>query len=241
MEATGVIALGALALVDSTSFGTLGVPLWMLAQPSLGRAAVLTYLAVIAGFYWCLGLLLLGGAGVLRSSVGSFAAFAETRPVLYAQLLAGGGLFVASFFLGRSWAERRRARRGGRPSRVERLTTRAVGPAATLRTVGGVAVGAGVIEAASMLPYLAAIGVPSTAGLGYPASAAVLLAYVVVMIAPAAALFAARVVLDRRAAPLLARLNGALRRHQDEALAWIVGVVGFLLAADAIERLQLLR
>ena len=51
-------ALAALALVDSTSFGTLGIPVYMLVQPRVRVAALLGYLATIAGFYWLLGVVL---------------------------------------------------------------------------------------------------------------------------------------------------------------------------------------
>ncbi|KGN29960.1 membrane protein [Knoellia sinensis KCTC 19936] len=240
MEIAALGGLGVLALVDSTSFGTLGVPAWMLVQPRVRAAAVLTYLAVIAAFYWLLGLVLLGGAGALRDASGSVSGVTESRPFLIGQLVVGVALFATSFTFNRKRGEVRRARRMGRPTRMQQWTSRAVGPDATLGTVTTVALGAGLVEAASMLPYLAAIGLLTAAGLGFATNASLLAAYVIVMIVPALGLLALRLAAQRQAAPLLERLNGWLQRNKDEMLGWVLGIVGFLVATDAVQRLQAL-
>lgn len=239
MELTALGGLAVLALVDSTSFGTLGVPVWMLVQPRVRAAAVLTYLGVIAGFYWLLGLALLGGAEALMGVSDSLADVTGSRPFLWAQLVVGAGLFLASFAFTRKRGEARRARRLGRPTRMEQWTSRAAGPEASLGTVTTVALGAGLVEAASMLPYLAAIGLLTTTGVGFAANAGLLAAYVVVMVLPALGLLGLRLAAHRRTEPLLTRVNEWLQRNKDEMLGWVLGIIGFLVAADAIQRLGL--
>jgi len=239
MELTALGGLVVLALVDSTSFGTLGVPVWMLVQPRVRAAAVLTYLAVIAAFYWLLGLTLLAGAEALTGISDSLADLSDSRPFLWAQLVVGVALFAGSFAFTRKRGDARRARRMGQPTRMERWTSRAVGPEASLATVTTVALGAGVVEAASMLPYLAAIGLLTTAGVGFVGNAGLLAAYVVVMVVPALALLGLRLVAHRQVGPLLERVHGWLQRNKDEMLGWVLGIIGFLVASDAIQRLGL--
>ncbi|MFC7491908.1 MULTISPECIES: GAP family protein [unclassified Knoellia] len=238
MELTVLGGLAVLALVDSTSFGTLGVPVWMLVQPTVRRTAVLTYLAVIAAFYWVLGLVLLIGAEALGDVAGSLTDLTTSRAFIIAQLVVGVTLFLASFGFTRKRGDARRARRRGRPTRMERLTSRAVGEGASLRTVTTVAVVAGVIEAASMLPYLGAIGLLTTAGLGFVGNAGLLAAYVVVMIVPALILLGLRLAVHDRVTPMLQRVNAWLQRSKDEMVGWVLGILGFLVATDAYQRLQ---
>ncbi|MDT0213833.1 GAP family protein [Rothia sp. ARF10] len=230
--------LALLALVDSTSFGTLGVPVWMLVQPRLRAVAVLAYLAVIAVFYWLLGLALLLGAQALTDVAGTVSDWADSRPVVIAQLVLGVALFVASFAFTRKRGEARRARRGDRPTRIRRWTARAVGPEATIGTVSAVALGAGLVEAASMLPYLAAVGILTASGVGTVASAGLLAAYVVVMVLPALVLLALRLAAHERARPALEKVHRWVERTKDEMLGWVLGLLGLLLASDAVQRLQ---
>ncbi len=163
--------LAVLALIDSTSFGTLALPLIMLARPRVAVRPYLFYLLVISGFYAALGVALLAG------------------------------------------------------------------PDADLRVVAGVALAAGLVEAASMVPYLGAVGILAGARLPWPFAVATLLAYVVVMALPALLLLCARLAVGDRAFGPLQRLKAWIERNADDTLAWILGIVGFLLAADAAGRL----
>lgn len=78
-----------LALVDSTSAGTLGIPVWMLARQRIRVRPVLGYLAMITLFYWLLGVALLLGLDVLARVVGQLG---ENPVVLWGQLALGAGL-----------------------------------------------------------------------------------------------------------------------------------------------------
>lgn len=226
-----------LALVDSTSIGTLGLPVFMLAQPRIRASAVLAYLGAIALFYWVLGVALHAGAG---SALRVLEDGGSSRALDQAQLALGVGLFLASFLfdgpIGR-WRRERRERLG-KVSAMQRWKGRLVGPDASAGTVIATALGAGLVEAASMLPYLAAIGILTANGIGVVSGAVVLVAYCVVMVAPALVLLALRVGAARVIEPLLGRINDWFSKRSGDLLAWTLGIVGFLLAADALGRLQ---
>jgi hypothetical protein len=264
-ELTGAALIGALAvlaLIDSTSFGTLLIPVWLLMAPGRVRVGrMLLYLGSIAGFYALVGLAILLGAGALSDTLSTLS---STRPFLIAQLLLGVGLFAWSFKLepvgGRKPAESvvsgAVAPAGGAPAAGttpdgapaaaeppragrlgrwrERVLSSESGGGAALATL---AVGAGLVEVATMLPYLAALGLIGTQGPGWPASGLWVLAYCLVMIAPALVLTAARVFAARLVERPLGRLDGWLTRNAASTTAWVVGIVGFLVARDAIGRL----
>jgi divalent metal cation (Fe/Co/Zn/Cd) transporter len=108
------------------------------------------------------------------------------------------------------------------------------GSGAALATL---AVAAGLVEVATMLPYLAALGLIGTQGPAWPVSGLWILAYCLVMIAPALVLTAARVLAARLVERPLGRLDAWLTRNAATTTAWVVGIVGFLVARDAIGRL----
>src|SRR5690606_33465234 len=221
-----------LALVDSTSFGTLLVPVWLLLAPGRLRAGrVLAYLATGAVAYLAVGVVVVLGAGAFLDR---FGAALDSRAATIVQLLLGIGLFALSFRFDSKRAARRAARDGdpadgdpadgdperadrvpggtggepggagagpasgpARPGRLARWRERALGIEADAAGAGavrtrasvlpllGLALGAVAVEVGTMLPYLAAIGIITTADVGWPASAGVLAAYCVVMVAPA--------------------------------------------------------
>ncbi|GHH68243.1 hypothetical protein GCM10017772_11380 [Promicromonospora soli] len=272
-ELTGATLFGALAvlaLIDSTSFGTLLIPVWLLMSPGRVRVGrMVIYLGSIAGFYALVGLVILLGAGAMSDTL---ATVSSTRPFLIAQLLIGVGLFAWSFKL-----EPVGGRRSAEP--VASATAAGTGPVAGAGSVAGtaapatetgagadqpaaptgklsrwrervlgsesgsglalatLAVGAGLVEVATMLPYLAALGLIGTQGPGWPTSGLWILGYCLVMIAPALVLTAARVLAARLVAGPLGRLDSWLTRNAASTTAWVVGIVGFLVARDAISRL----
>ncbi|MFI8526732.1 GAP family protein [Promicromonospora sukumoe] len=282
-ELTGAALVGALAvlaLIDSTSFGTLLIPVWLLMSPGRVRVArMVVYLGSIAGFYALVGLAILLGAGALSETLSSLS---SARPFLIAQLLVGIGLFAWSFKLEPS-KERKaadaaaaRAVAGGavanaagaggpgesgavasgtatgtatgadspaveptaRPGRLSRWRERVLGSESGSRTaLAGLAVGAGLVEVATMLPYLAALGLIGTQGPAWPTSGLWILGYCLVMIAPALVLTAARVFASRLVERPLGRLDGWLTRNAATTTSWVVGIVGFLVARDAVGRL----
>lgn len=220
-----LLTLAGLALVDSTSFGTLLIPLWLMTSPhGLRPGRILLFLAVVAGFYLAVGFALLRGGVALASGIDDD--LADSTAVLWVQLALGVALFAASFRVGK-----------GGSGRVARWRDRAAGGEASVSGVVGLALVAATLEVATMLPYLGALGLLAGSDLGVPAQAGVLTAYCLVMVVPALVLLGVRVALRSSVEPLLDRCSAWLERAGAEATAWVLGIVGFLVARDAIGRL----
>lgn len=229
MNSELVATLAVLALIDSTSIGTLFIPIWLLLQT--GRVAVsriLAYLATIACFYFVVGGAIMLGAGSLAEPL---ARALDSIVVLYIQLAIGIGLFVLSFRFDPKRREQDSANRG------ERWQARVAGRSSSVASLMGLALLAGVLELATMLPYLGAIGLLTTSQIGWSVRGLLLGAYVVVMVVPALALLVVRILARDRADPWLKRLSRWMTRHADEAIPWVLGIVGFLVARDAAARL----
>jgi hypothetical protein len=228
MDLARLGSLVVLALIDSTSFGTLLIPIWLMLHPGPVRAGrLLAFLGTVAAFYFAVGVAVAAGADALLPNL---ATIVDSRPWLWIQLTIGVALFFLSFRMGR----KKGAGSGGRLNRWrERAMT-----TGTMAGLIGLALTAVAIELGTMLPYLAAIGLVTTAAL--PAGQVVLImaGYCLVMIIPALGLLVARLAVGHRIEPVLQRISRWLTNS--DALAWVVGIVGFLLARDAAFRLGLL-
>jgi len=230
--ATLLASLLVLALIDSTSFGTLLIPLWLLATPGrLRPGRVLVFVATVVAFYWVVGLAILWGAGWAFEGLARIVA----SPVGHVlALVAGVLLIVWSHLLDR---RAKREKRDGvvLSGRAARWRERAVGTGAGgAGALVALALTATTVELASMLPYLGATGAITASGIGWPWTALVLAGYCVVMVSPALVLLVARVVAARRVEPVLQRLEGWLTRNASETLSWVVGIAGILLVVHAV-------
>lgn len=234
MDLAFVAPLALLALIDSTSFGTLLIPVLLLTMPGRIRVGrMLLYLATVAVFYLVVGMLLVLGVGAVWEPVTDFL----DRPIGLGMLFVlGAGLLVGSFFIDSKRARARREARGG--GRFSRWRERAIGTESG-SPVGlmVLALGAAGLEVATMLPYLAAIGMITAAGFSLPATTATLAGYCVVMVLPALALLAVRVLAGSAVEGGLRRFGDWMAKHAASTTAWVVGIVGFLLARDAGVRL----
>ncbi len=236
MEVALLLSLAALALVDSTSIGTLVLPLWLMLAPGRVRAGrILLFLGSVAGAYLLLGTALALGAAQLLDPVSAALDSTAGRVV---QLVAGVVLVVLGLTV-EPWTsageERRRAARAARsPGRLTRWRERVRGDA---DRGGGAVVGLAVVavgvEAASMLPYLAAIALLATSGLGPVATVALLAGYCLVMVLPALVLLALRAAWHDRLTPALTRLESRLSRASGEAVAWVLFLLGLYVVVDA--------
>lgn len=214
-----------LALIDSTSFGTLLIPIWLMLAPGRLRPwRIIIFLATVAAFYVLLGLALVAGLEAFSDKLSD--AF-ETKPVLIAQVIIGVAMVVLAFRLpgGKSTGE---------PGRLAAWRERAVGEEGSVGGLMTLAVTAALIEAASMVPYLVAIGLIGTADLSWPVTILVLAGYCAVMVLPALLLLAARIGASTKVEPVLQRINGWMVRNGPENTAWIIGIVGFYAAAYAL-------
>ncbi|MCL8250533.1 GAP family protein [Aeromicrobium fastidiosum] len=219
-----------LALVDSTSFGTLLIPIWLMLAPGrLRPGRIMVFLATVAAFYLVLGLALVAGVARFSDQV---ADALDARPVQAAQLVVGLALLAAGLWTG---FRRQRAPSG----RLAQWRERAVGDEGSTRGLVVLAVTAALVEAASMVPYLAAIGLVGTADLSWPATAATLAAYCVVMVLPASLLLSGRMAASRVVEPVLRRVDDWMGRNAQENTAWILGIIGFVVASNAAQGLGL--
>jgi len=224
-----LLSLAGLALLDSTSVGTLFIPVWLLLSPqriSVGR--VLGYLGTIAAFYLGVGLLPVVGGGRLATVLDGVAGSVVFD---YVQLVLGVGLFAVSFrFDGRR-------RRG--PGPVARWRDRVASAGASAGWLVGLALLAALAEVATMLPYLGAIGMMAGADLAPGVVPLLLVGYCLVMVLPAGVLLATRAVLPGPTERLLGRLDGWITARGGSATGWILGIAGFLIARDAVARIAL--
>lgn len=215
-----LLTLAALAVVDSASFGTLGVPVFLLLAPDRDRVPrLMIYLATVALFYFAVGVALMLGLSAALENLGDAL---QSRPAYWVQLVAGVGLFALSF----RFDPKRQRERGG-PER--RFDIRRGGPWAMVL----LGLTAGLLEVATMVPYLAAMGFMTTSGLPVARWVPLLAAYVIIMITPALVLLALRGVAGAWLEPILQRLRAWMSRNAVSAVGWTLAIVGFLIARDA--------
>ncbi|HYH12011.1 MAG TPA: GAP family protein [Thermomicrobiales bacterium] len=222
MELALLGTLGILALIDATSLGTLGVPVFLLtARTSINR--ILLFLGTITIFYFFVGIAIMLGLGALVDAVFSDVADAlGTRGQGIAMIVAGGGLYLLS-----EWLERRRK------NQPERSWVPSDDKA---RTFVMLALAAGLIEVATMVPYLSAIGILVTADISVGVRVLTLIGYTVLMVVPALLLIGSSLLLGRVMRPVLDRLGNWIRRNADTMLSWGVGAVGIILALNGLGR-----
>jgi len=235
------LSLIILALIDSTSIGTLIIPLWLLLRA--GRQAigkVLAYLLVLAGFYWVIGVLL--RSGLLLIDPGFF----EHRFFRLAGMVIGVLMVIWALTYRTDAQKEARARKttvpdGGAPKdqvpgtmqASEQLPRRLRGRVGSALDTGtGVivlALFAGLLELPTMLPYLAAVGVMQGAGWGTGMQLLALIGYCWVMIVPALALVAARALAGQRIEAWMQKMGAKASAYAQETLGWVVGIGGYLL------------
>lgn len=227
MSGVLLLSLAGLAVIDSTSIGTLFIPIWLLLAPERIRPArFLGYLGTIAGFYLVAGVLLAVGGARLA---GALSGVEANRPLLVAQLIVGLALFALSF-----WVESRKSRA---TAAVLRWRDRAAAGASGAGGLTGLALLAALAEVATMLPYLGAVGLMSSADLPWGQVVALLAGYCLVMITPALILYAVRAFGPAWIDRVLERLNAWLLRQAGGLFSWVLGIAGFLVARDAVARL----
>lgn len=225
-------ALLALALVDSLSFGTLLVPVWLLLAPRLRAGRIALYLAIVAATYFAIGIALVAGGKVLSERL---AELFEATPMLIVQLAFGATLLVLSFALDTKAARARASARGG--GRIARWRDKTMGDGAGVGALIALAVTAVLIEAASMLPYLAATGIIAAQTTGAPEAGVVLAAYCLVMIAPALLLAGGRMAARQLLEAPLVRIEAWMSANARGATLWIIGIAGFFIAGAALNSL----
>ncbi len=226
-----------LALIDSTSFGTLLIPVWLLmtsARVSIGSFFV--YLSTVAGLYFLAGLIIMFSADTILKK---YNYVIESNAFLYGQIALGIVLMVISQLMDTKKARARAAERAERgEGRILKWRNRIMGDSISNRgsvaMLIGLALTAVVVELGTMLPYLAAIGLIASEGPSWPMSGLLLFGYCIVMVLPALILLMGRLVAYRVLKEPLVRLDKWLVKHAQSTTAWIIGIVGFLLTVNAV-------
>lgn len=153
---------------------------------------------------------------------------AETRPD---STITGSSLEVGSDAESREPA--------ARPGRITAWRTRLLDPRTRGIAVMAVAIAAGLVEIATMLPYIVAMTMLADSGIDTTLRVLSLIGYCALMIAPAVALLVLRLVAARLVQRPLERLAAWMQRTGAENTAWIIGIIGFLVARSAATELGL--
>lgn len=227
-----IISLIGLALVDSLSVGTLVIPLTLLLR--WGRLRTIpyaTYLGTISVAYFALGItLMLGFAGI--GPIITEATQTDWFP--WATLVLGAALAAFGIF-----APNPKKPEPGETNVPTDTTKMQKATRAGLAGMASLALGAAVIEAATMLPYLAAIGIMQSFEITPLLRLALLAAYCIIMVLPAILAGAAMGLVGDRLADRLQRWIPRLNYEAKVTLLWIAAIVGITMVYRSANALKL--
>ena len=215
-----LLALLGLALLDSINPSALAMTLYLVTTGArAGR--VLTYVATVFVTYFSIGLgLMLGLTALLSAFQGVF----ESTAVYIVQAVIGGVMLIYSFS----------PNKREQTAEVKTKAPRSQGFVAMFLL--GVTIT--VAEFPTAFPYLGAIGILNSLELPFSGWLPLLLGYNLIFIAPPLLLFGAYRLLGSRYQRWFERYEKRLKYEARETMLWTVGIVGFLLLADALNRLE---
>lgn len=222
-----ILPVYGLALLDTMSPATIGISIYLLLTGGSRTPRLLfSYLATVALFYFCLGIALMAGLGAVVDSLGDAA---NSRTAYLIQAAVGAALFIGAWVV----PTKKKDDSGG-SGRSERRA----GRVRTVPAMVGLGVTTGLLEAATALPYLAAIGLMTSNELSPAQWVPLLAGYNAIMVAPGVLLFLVWRVAGERVRSRFERFRDWLRASSAETLSWIMGIVGFLLVSDAVSVLH---
>lgn len=207
-----------LALLDSLSFASIVVTIFLLLSNAYRPLRIMVYLLTVAGFYILLGIVLMNGAGAMFEFW--LSGWKEHAAISYIQLLLGIILVLIGVRLDN--------KPKGRSYKLERIK-----PQDTYSSMMKLGITVSMIEAATMLPFLSAIGLMTTRGLEVYEWMPMLVAYCAVMIAPPCLLLTLRYLMGDKANGFLLKINRKIEPYTQEALAVIAIIAGIYLISDA--------
>ncbi|MBS6030459.1 MAG: GAP family protein [Kocuria rhizophila] len=215
-----LLALVGLALLDSTSLGTLVIPLVLvIARRRVDAVPLAVYFATVVLIYFGLGVGIALGFDLLSHLAADVWA---SRPAQWFKLIAGLGLFGYGVFA---------------PDPVKKEGLRRVPSRQNPAAMIVLGAGAALTEAATMVPYLAANGIITAMPVGWTARLVLLAGYCLVMIVPALVLITGAALLGERIWPRLERVVPTLEHQTKITLLWIAGIVGFWMASTGFAAL----
>lgn len=214
-----VVAVLALAVVDSINPSALVVALYLLSQANV-VPRLLAYVAGILASYLALGCALMLGAGAVFERFGA----ALDHPLVWAIQGALGAVLLA-------WAVFAPKRGAAPPPQPAPRT----GGLAGMMLLGATVT---LLEMVTALPYFAAIALMVGAGLPASAWLPLLLAYNLVFVLPPLALLGLHLASGSRLRSRYGGWQARLQAGAREALLWIFGIVGVALLFDAAARFR---
>jgi len=209
-------AIVGLAVVDSINPSALLATIVLLLRGKPARPLVAVYVAAILVTYFAVGLALTLGLGLTPQ------ALVESDAAYLAQGVLGAAMLAYAVLAPGRGRERGPAAGPRLPAVHRPAAVFALGVAVTF------------LELPTALPYLGAVGAITRADLAVGDWLPLLVAYNLIFVLPPLALLAAHVALGDRAGALLERLRSRLGGATREGLLWLLGLVGFLLLADAL-------
>jgi cytochrome c biogenesis protein CcdA len=212
-----LLALPALALLDSLNPSALVVALWLLSQ-ARATSRLLAYVGGILMAYLALGIAMMLGFTAARDSL---VAVLDHPIAMAVQTLLGAGLLAYALF---APSRAHEAREPSLPASGQLLAFVLLGMTVTA------------VELVTALPYFAAIALLVAAELSWPQWLPLLVGYNLIFIAPPLLLLALHLLLGRRTEQRFVRWRERLRRGAREATLWIFGIVGVALLGDAVSR-----
>lgn len=224
-----LLPLVGLALVDSLSVGTFVIPLgliivWRGLKPRLFG----TYLLTILIAYFGLGMALLLGFTALSSFMTEAG---ESRGFTIVMLIVG--ILLAAYGI-LAPTPKKRDHTGDDSPQMTKLQTIASAPGAMV----SLALGACVIEAATMLPYLAAVGIVKSFELPSTVKAVIMAGYCIVMIVPALIAGVLARIMGPTITRTMARWQPRLEYEAKVTLLWIAAIAGIIIAVNSFGALS---
>ncbi|WP_252863716.1 GAP family protein [Actinomyces naeslundii] len=166
-----VATLAGLALLDSTSLGTLAIPIALVVRSHrVDRRPMAIYLTTVCLVYLGLGIALVAGFDLISSTAARLArtGTAQWATLVIGVVLAGFGILSPD----PAKPEPGTDSLGSRPT------------PASARAMVVLGLGASLAEAATMVPYIAATGIIASSPEAWPVRIVTLILYCLVMIAP---------------------------------------------------------
>ena len=223
-------ALIILALIDSLSIGTLVIPLVLLLQPRVRWSMFGAYCVMLGLFYFVLGILLLLGLSAL---LGPLTTAIDSPAGLWVQLIVGGALLIWALFYDLPIVQRLLGKKNNTDtSMINRWEARLSGKVGIVSVIS-IAVIAGLVESATMAPYLAAIGILVTSEISLPLQIITLLGYCIVMFTPIIVLAIIRRATGNRLDELFMKIKNRVVKEVAATTPWVIGIIGFYMASFA--------
>ena len=203
-----VVAVLALAVLDSVNPSAIVVTLYLLSVATRAHVQVAVYIGAIFVTYLAFGVLMVLGLDALLPAIDEFL---DSRIGFAVQSLVGLAMLVYSLTASR---DRPSSQEVARPS------------ASTYAALVALGVTVTAMELPTAVPYFAAVALMAEARLPIQAWAPLLGLYNVIFVLPPVALLVGHVIFGQRLAEPYAAFRQRLQQGAQETMLWVAGLVG---------------